>query len=922
MDRLHQDLGMYRALARNFPNGALILFDTDLRYVIADGDGLAAAGLSPSMLEGRTVDQVFPPETVAIIEPAYRAALAGRDSTIEVPFGDIVYRMHARPVRDASGEITAGLVMTQDITAQKSAEASLRTSEERFRAMVENVADGIALIDAKGMCIYQAPSVKRLWGREPGELVGRNGFELVHPDDMASLAASLASVAATPGAREVAVFRAMHKDGTYRWTEATGTNLLNEPAVRAIVINYREISERRRSEDVLRVLAESTGSATGEPFLRSLTRHLADTLAIKWAHIAELTSSERVRTVAVRADGRFAPDFEYDLAGTPCSGVIVERREVNHPCDVQSKFPENLSLRRMGVDSYLGIPLTAPDGEVLGLLVVMDAKPMAGTPHALSIVRIFAARAAAELVRHRAEQALRRSEELNRRLLESVPGGIVHVTRDGAIVHANDLAMRFLELDFSSTSRTYVADYGTSTIWEDGTPCRVEDYPVTHCLATGLAQGPKTLGIRRSNGETGWGVFSALPMPDVMLGGSGGGGAVVTFLDITERKRLEDQLRQSQKMDAIGKLAGGVAHDFNNLLTVILGRSELLLDRLDDADPIREDIRLFHTTALRGAGLTRQLLTFSRQQVTDPRVLDLNTVVVHMGELLRNLIGEHIELRTVLEPHLGRAKADPGQIEQVILNLCVNARDAMPDGGTLTIQTANAEVKTATPELPAGRYVMLAVKDTGHGIDAKIRSRIFEPFFTTKGLGKGTGLGLSTVFGIVSQSGGRLSVISESGKGSVFMAYLPRANEDARAQPASETPVGRSVGSETVLLVEDHEDVRAMLGATLGCMGYRVVEASHGTEALALSDRHAGPIHLLITDVIMPGMNGRELARRLLEKRQATKVLYVSGYTDDRLGSDTFGPGAAFLQKPFSNEALSRTVRELIDGPAVAQGST
>jgi PAS domain S-box-containing protein len=510
----------------------------------------------------------------------------------------------------------------------------------------------------------------------------------------------------------------------------------------------------------------------------------------------------------------------------------------------------------------------------------------------------------------RVEDALRESERRAAALLEAVPGGLVQLRQDGSIAHANDIAQRFLGLAFDELAKRYVVDWSGQTLWEDGTPCPVEDYPASRCLASGKADGPRTLGVRKPDGSVSWGVFTALPLRDPATGAANG--AVVAFLDITERKQLEDQLRHSQKMDAIGKLAGGVAHDFNNLLTVILGRSELLLERLPEGDKTREDIKLFHRTAKRAAGLTRQLLAISRQQVSHARVLDLNQVVTHMVELLRGLIGEHIELRTVLEPRLGRVQADPSHLEQVILNLCVNARDAMPDGGVLTIQTANAEVRARTPDLAPGSYALLAVKDTGVGIDPRLQSRIFDPFFTTKPEGKGTGLGLSTVFGIVRQHGGAVTVRSEPEKGTTFLVYLPRCDQPLRDPSGTQIAIGpASTGDETILLVEDHDDLRDMLGGVLQARGYHLVIARNGAEALELSERHQGEIDLLVTDLVMPGMSGRELGKRLTERRDRLKVLYVSGYSDEPIAVED---GAAFLQKPFTSEALSRTVRELLDG--------
>jgi PAS domain S-box-containing protein len=390
--------------------------------------------------------------------------------------------------------------------------------------------------------------------------------------------------------------------------------------------------------------------------------------------------------------------------------------------------------------------------------------------------------------------------------------------------------------------------------------------------------------------------------------------------DVTQQRRLEAQFRQAQKMEAVGRLAGGVAHDFNNLLTVIMSYSDLLLGDLESTDPRRADLEEIRKAAAGAAGLTRQLLAFSRQQVLEPRVLDLNSVVTGAGNMLQRLIGDDVGLVTVLTPDLGAVKADPGQLEQVIMNLAVNARDAMPEGGKITVETGNVELDATytaehTPVSP-GAYVLLSVSDTGVGMDEETKRRLFEPFFTTKEKGKGTGLGLSTVYGIVKQSGGFIWVYSEPGHGTTFKIYLPRVDEQAQAERRG-TPTPQSVhGTETVLLAEDADPLRAVARQILKRNGYTVLEAPDGKAALDKAAEHDGPIHLLITDVIMPEMSGRQLAERLRERRPELKVLFVSGYTDNAIiRHGVLEPGIAFLQKPFSPESLARKVREVLDLP-------
>lgn len=384
--------------------------------------------------------------------------------------------------------------------------------------------------------------------------------------------------------------------------------------------------------------------------------------------------------------------------------------------------------------------------------------------------------------------------------------------------------------------------------------------------------------------------------------------------------QAEGQLRQSQKMEAVGRLAGGVAHDFNNLLTVIRGYSELVLNRLSPDEPSRRDMEEVKKAADRAAGLTGQLLSFSRRQFVAVKVVDLNAIVTNMDGMLRRLIGEDIiELWADLEPQLWPIKADPGQLEQVIMNLAVNARDAMPTGGRLLIETRNVTIGKGTRSqsvmVEEGSYVMLAVKDSGHGMSEEVQAHVFEPFFTTKESGKGTGLGLSTVYGIVKQSGGTIGIESKPGHGTTCTIFFPRVDEVERHAPDMGGPTVQTYGRETILIVEDEPAVRGLVQETLRASGYEILVARHGIEALLAGARHLGPIHLLLADVVMPQMSGPEVAEKLAALRPGIKVLYMSGYPDHPVFSKGAGTGgAAFLQKPFTMIALTKKVREVLDG--------
>jgi two-component system, cell cycle sensor histidine kinase and response regulator CckA len=396
-------------------------------------------------------------------------------------------------------------------------------------------------------------------------------------------------------------------------------------------------------------------------------------------------------------------------------------------------------------------------------------------------------------------------------------------------------------------------------------------------------------------------------------------GASLICRDVSERKRLERQIVQSQKMDAVGRLAGGVAHDFNNLLTIIDGNSELLLNRLLPSDPMRQRLSEIRRAGERAGALTRQLLAFSRQQVLEPKVLDLNSVVSDTEKMLRRLIGEDIILTSVPNPTAGRVKVDPGQLEQILMNLAVNARDAMPQGGSITIETYSVTLDEhyvqSHPDARPGVYAMLAVSDTGSGMDDATKARIFEPFFTTKGPGKGTGLGLAMVYGIVKQSGGSIDVYSELGRGTTFKIYFPQVQEPVSLGKSFRGVRMMPHGSETVLLVEDEDAVRSLACHVLRSCGYTVLEADNGERAVQLVEEHRGPIDLVLSDVVMPYLGGRQLVERLTALEPALKALFTSGYTDDAVvRHGVLATGYAFLQKPFTPTALAQKVREVWDG--------
>jgi PAS domain S-box-containing protein len=506
---------------------------------------------------------------------------------------------------------------------------------------------------------------------------------------------------------------------------------------------------------------------------------------------------------------------------------------------------------------------------------------------------------------HHARRVLQDSESRYRQLVENASYAIFRTSSDGRFLDANHALAKMLGysskdelLSVNIRERIYVNP-------------EQRDPLVQETIATGRVEGREVEWKRKD------GTALIVRLSARMVRDANGYYFEGIAENISERRVLETQLRQAQKMEAVGRLAGGVAHDFNNLLMVIKGHSELLLDRTAPEHPDFRKVDQIKKAADRAAALTRQLLAFSRMQVMQPRVMDLNATVVEMGKMLPRLIGEDIELKILTKPDLGRVKADPGQIEQVILNLCVNARDAMPNGGKLVVETANAELDEGYarvhPPLVPGSFVMLAVSDTGVGMDQATQAHIFEPFFTTKEKGKGTGLGLATVYGVVKQSGGYIWAYSEPGRGTSFKIFLPRVAEkpevEREKRPHEEPPRGKG----TILLAEDEKEVREIAKEFLELSGYTVIEAKDGADAVELAAKHSGAIDLLLTDMVMPGMSGREVAARLTAMRIGLRVIYMSGYTEyAALRHGDSDPDRIMLQKPFTRAVLIQTVRKVL----------
>jgi PAS domain S-box-containing protein len=640
--------------------------------------------------------------------------------------------------------------------------------------------------------------------------------------------------------------------------------------------------------------------------------------------ITERKQSER----ALRAsEARYRVLFEENLAGILCTtfdGDVLDCNEAfarmlgygssAEACSIKStQFyfraadrDEMLArLRKQKALTQQEICFRRKDGSPVWILAninLLESTDLAGTPTIVGTTVDISER-------KQSKEALRESQQRFAAFMRHLPGVAFMKNRQGQYVFYNEAAQGLFHLDpddfLGKTDHdVWPAEYANRFVANDLEVTRskrlaenVEPIPHKHAVHHWLIY---RFPILDENDEV------------QFIGGVG--------IDITERRQLEDQLRQSQKMEAVGRLAGGVAHDFNNLLTVISGYGHMILRDLPGEDPLHACVEEVLKAASRATSLTNQLLAFSRRQVIQPKVLDLNALVANMDRMLRRVIGEHIELETVLSPGLGSVRADAGQLEQVIINLAVNARDAMSEGGKLSIRTGNVEVARSSrlhADVRPGSYVKLTVADTGKGMDAEIMVHLFEPFYTSKETGKGTGLGLSTVYGIIKQSGGEVVVESNPGRGATFTIYLPRITEPALSAPSHEAEPAIRAGTETILLVEDELGVRQLVCEMLQRLGYQILQAGGGAEALQLFEQHKGSIDLLITDVIMPQMSGRELAQRLKLVQPSLKVLYISGYTDDMLAHHGVLESNVFLlQKPFAPDELAKKLREVLDAPA------
>ncbi|MFL5606645.1 MAG: PAS domain S-box protein [Gemmatimonadaceae bacterium] len=760
---------------------------------------------------------------------------------------------------------------------------------ERDRAHIdgafEHAALGIALVAPDGRWLRVNRALCEILGYSEAELLVTTFQAITHPDDVDTDLAFVQRMLAGEIQRYEMEKRYYHRDGHVIWVLlSVSLSRDADDAPRYFISQVQDITERRRADGAL---AESRALlATAEELAHVGSWALDLTTGM-------LTWSDELYRIVGRE-----PD------GSPVStewfvGLV-------HPDDRESVRASFAQLVRDGDAPPVECRVMRPDG-TMRTIFARGRLQRDGLGESARV--LGSAQDVTERVE--AERALRRAHATVAALLDAAPLAILAVDIEDRVTMWNPGAERLF-------------GWRADEVVGQPLPIVSDDYRLDFLQRRDeVLRGRRVSGVetrrRRKDGSLVSVLLSTAPLQD---GAGTTHGLVALLVDVTERKELEEQLRQSQRLEAVGQLAGGVAHDFNNLLTVITSYAALLLEDLDAAHPRRHDIQEIAKAADRAASLTQQLLAFGRRQLLQPRVLDVNHTVTELQRMLRRLLTADIELATVLDPGLRSVKADPGQLGQVLMNLVVNARDAMPDGGTVTIETANVEMDADSVSRYAsgvrpGSYVRLAVSDTGHGMDEATQARVFEPFFTTKELGKGTGLGLSTVYGIVTQSGGAVSCSSAPGRGTTFTIYLPHAEGLAEGPGNGVGRVAPPRGKESVLVVEDDDAVRSVAQQILSKQGYVVLEAADGAAALRLHAQTTPPVDLILTDVIMPEMSGAEMARQLRERHPAIRVLFMSGYTGEETRQQcVLDQDAEFIEKPFTPEALSAKVREMLDEAA------
>jgi two-component system, cell cycle sensor histidine kinase and response regulator CckA len=823
----------------------------------------------------------------------------------------------ARFLKEALQRGTPALSHPQDrsLDPAEPLDAISKGPEERrayFEELVECAPAAVSILDTECRIRRVNSEFTRMFGFSPAEATGRSIDSLIVPPDRSSEARWIGEVLMNGKNLKLETKR-QRKDGTLVDVVLSGAPVVVSGRQIAAYIFHRDISDQKRAEalnSALYQIAEKTGSAEDlQQFYSSMHAILGKLMYARNLYIALYDPLTQLLTFPYYVDEENATAWPQRL-GRGLTEYVLRTSEpllcTPEMLDLLVERGEVERTDRRPLD-WLGVPLKRAN-RTFGILAVQSYSSSIRFGEAEKEILSFISRQLAIAVEHKEhEETLRRSESRYRSLVQSAVYGICRSSLDGKFLDVNPALIAML--GYFSAEEVLALDPKRDVFVDSEEQARLMNQ-----LQRAARLDNMEVRWRRKDGNT---ITVRLSGRAVTISEHSERVLELIAEDITERRMLEDQFRQAQKMEAVGRLAGGVAHDFNNLLMVISGYTEVLLEHAAKDDFLGPKVAAIQQAADRATGLTRQLLTFSRKQLLELKVVDINAIVKDIERLLRPLIGENIELATRLSTGLGRTRADAGQIEQVIMNLVVNAKDAMPAGGKITIQTANVRLddppRREYGHIQPGSYVMLSIGDTGHGMDKETQARIFEPFFTTKEKGKGTGLGLSTVYGIVKQTGGHVFVQSELHRGTTFRIYFPRVEEDTQPTGSALSSGSGAIGTETVLLVEDEESVRQLVRETLELKGYKILEADNGEAALRIASTHPGTIDMLITDVVMPGMSGRELAKQLATSHPQTRTLFLSGYAEDAIvHHGVLDPGTAFLQKPFTLQSLANKVREVL----------
>jgi len=831
----------------------------------------------------------------------------------------------------------------RDITERHRTEAELQQTELRHSVLVESVQAILWRSDARTFQFeFVSHEAEALLGYPVERWTTEPTFWLDHVHagdrDWASGYCRHETALLRPHEME---YRMLAADGRAVWLRDVIRVLPEQGRPRWLVGVMLDITARKRAEQVQDAtyrIADAANTAPDFPtLLRRIHEIVSELMPAKNFYIAVFDPATETLSFPYFVDEVDRQDPTRPLRKGLTEYVLRTGQPLLATPAVYESLVARGEVELIGAPSidWLGVPLKVQD-QTIGVAVIQSyTEGVRYGEQERDILEFVSTQVALAIERKRTEDALRRAEERYRAFIAQSTEGIWRFEMKRPL--AVDLPTEEMIERFFLDSYLAECNDAMAQIHGFGSAREIAGKRLAEFL---VRSDPRNVEFLRAFAESGFRLSDVEShevdregRPKIFLNNLIGvveDGHLVrawgSQRDITERRRLEDQIRQSQKVEAVGRLAGGIAHDFNNILTAILGTTQILENELGPDGRHRAEVEEIRRAAERAADLTRQLLAYSRRQVLAPRALDLNVVVAGLEPMLRRLIGEDVELATRLAPGVASVEADPGQLGQVIVNLAINARDAMPQGGKLVIETANAELDAAFVRTHAGAvpgaYVQLSVSDTGIGMDEETRSHLFEPFFTTKEIGKGTGLGLATVYGIVKQSGGYIWVDTEAGRGTTFRICLPRSSGVPEAATPRDPATAPAGGAETILLVEDEEAVRTLTTRALTARGYTVLVAANGPDALRLAEPLAAPIHLLLTDVVMPEMSGRELTRRLTASRPGLRVLYMSGYSEEAIARHgVLDPGTAFLQKPFTPDALAWRVQEVLSAPAAGVGA-